>query len=235
MSALVSCGRTLAFERLVLARRSTGTPAYVGIGCELLADRKAVHLRVERIGLRACLPLRWHVVEYAAFCDVLPYVALQGYRICERDIEALVARARTPAGSRFTEMLAYLQYHEAPDRLVWSWYIPEQVRTPVSVAPVRGDVHVPNVVVEFHTHPAGCVAFSTQDDAAQTGIRVHLICCDVDIARPRVFARLSAHRRHVAFPASLIADLPAGYRDPLLDKWLACVDGRPEEVGDDAA
>jgi hypothetical protein len=198
------------FVRHLIARPGEPLPPAAGLYDYVLAA-DGLYLRVERQGLRLCLPIAPSLVRGLA--GIEPELTLTVPRVPKALTLQLLelARAERDAQGRPIEVLYHLSWRER-----WQLEKPRQIQSRGAVEPVgpfAGTSHA-TYLIEVHSHHELTLHhFSSIDDASEgSKCRLYALLSDL-FATPRLALRLNAYGYRWDLPAALAFELPEALVD----------------------
>ncbi len=206
------------FVRHLIARPGEPLPPAAGLYDYVLAA-DGLYLRIERQGLRFCLPIALCAVRGLAALE--PELAFTLPRVPARLTRELLdlARAECDAEGRPIEVLYHLSWAQG-----WRLDKPRQIQSRGAVEPVGpfADTSYATYLIEIHSHHELSLHHFSSVDVESEGSKCRLYALLSDIfAAPRLALRLNAYGYRWDVPAALAFELPetlADAGDPIADE-----------------
>jgi hypothetical protein len=174
---------------------------------EIVIARNGVFKRARRLEMKAAVELSAFAVEIPELANGEAHIELIA-RIPACIFAEVLAHARSSTDALdFTENLYAVCRVNETGRYFWKEV--SRSRRFGSTIARDDDPAYQNALLEIHTHPPGCLNFSSQDDSDESGkFRLFGILVDIHSENPAIRLRVGIYDSFWEIPAEMITDAP---------------------------
>lgn len=190
---------------------SSETEAVSAVMFEYLMAGNGLFIRAKRREFSVCLPICREPIK--GLPAVNSGIVWHKPKIPEYIWRGILENARMGSDSiQFREDVYVVFWHEAGCQ--WHWKNIAKERNYARTIADNRFAEYGEACLEIHTHPAGAIHFSSDDDRDESGkFRLFGILIDIHSPNPKIRFRCGVYDYFAQIPADYVSEMPEGFLD----------------------